>query len=180
MKIEYHYSPPNHQTFKIKPIKKLLQKHINLNHQLVIDPFSNRNHGFSTYTNDLNPTSQTTHNLEASEFLSLFKPRSIDVILFDPPYSLRQLKECYNNVGLSLTQNDTQHYWSNLKNQMSNLLKSGGKIFSFGWSSVGLGKNRNFTKKEIHIICHGGNHNDTIITIEQKNPDLSQFMEVKQ
>lgn len=36
--------------------------------------------------------------MDALEFLKLFDDESVDVVLFDPPYSPRQVKEIYDKV----------------------------------------------------------------------------------
>jgi hypothetical protein len=45
---------------------------------------------------------------------------------------------------------------------------SGTIALSFGWSSVGFGKNRGWRMIEILLVCHGGAHNDTICVAEVK------------
>jgi len=37
-----------------------------------------------------------------------------------------------------------------------------------GWDSNGFGKNRGFELIELLLVCHGGRHNDTIVTVERK------------
>jgi 16S rRNA G966 N2-methylase RsmD len=37
----------------------------------------------------------------------LFDDNSVDVILFDPPYSGRQVAECYKKLNKTVTMNDT-------------------------------------------------------------------------
>jgi hypothetical protein len=93
-------------------------------------------------------------------------------VLFDPPYSLRQLKECYAGVGKSLTQQDTQSYFTLIKNEIARVLKVGGYCISFGWNSNGIGIKRGFEIVEILLVAHGGNHNDTITTVERKKEEL--------
>lgn len=176
MILNYYWAMPNKNTFKIKPIYEFLKENCDPYNQLIIDPFANRKHQFATITNDLNPDSNTDYNLDAVSFLNMFDDYSVDVILFDPPYSLRQLKECYSDIGISLTQKDTQLFWHELKEIISKKIKPGGKVISFGWNSVGIGKQRNFTKKEIILISHGGNHNDTIVTLERKNQNLLKWV----
>lgn len=36
----------------------------------------------------------------------------------------------------------------------------------------GIGKTRGFEIVEILLVAHGGNHNDTIVTVERKLPTL--------
>lgn len=91
---------------------------------------------------------------------------SVEKLAFDPPYSPRQLKEMYSNAGLSYETKSS--YWSELKNEISRIMKTNGKVISFGWNSMGIGKNRGFEITEILLVPHGGNHNDTIVTVEVK------------
>lgn len=41
-------------------------------------------------------------------------------------------------------------------------------VLSFGWNTVGMGKNRGFEIIEIMLVCHGGAHNDTICLAEKR------------
>lgn len=167
MKFSYAWAMPNHQTFKIKPIKQFIEN--NMIKGLIVDPFANRKSDFGAITNDINPESETDYHLDAIDFLKIFDDESIDVLFFDPPYSLRQLKECYDGQGISLTQRETQHFFSDIKNSISKKMKKNGLVFSFGWSTVGMGKNRGFQKKKCLIVCHGGIHNDTLCLMEVFN-----------
>lgn len=64
---------------------------------------------------------------------------------------------------------DTQaSSWSNWKNQISQLITNDGIVLSFGWNTVGMGKNRKFEIIEILMVCHGGMHNDTICLAEKR------------
>ena len=58
--------------------------------------------------------------------------------------------------------------WSNWKDSIARVIKPGGLCLSFGWSSNGLGKSRNYEIVEILLVAHGGNHNDTIVVVEEK------------
>ena len=60
-------------------------------------------------------------------------------------------------------------YWADCKNEIARILKPGGKAICFGWSSMGLGKNRGFEMNRILLVPHGGSKNDTICTVEQKH-----------
>lgn len=168
MKIERLWAMPNKNTFIIKPIKELLIEEL-INQTLVIDPFANNSKGFATITNDLNPDFDTDYHLPALDFLKKFEDNSVDCVLYDPPYSPRQLKECYDNIGVALTKEDTQSsFWSNHKKEISRIVKIGGKVISFGWNSNGIGKKLGFEINKILLVAHGGNHNDTIVTVEIK------------
>lgn len=164
VKIERKWVMPNHNTFTMKPAREFIIKH---KKGLTVDPFA-RDSKIADITNDLNPSFNTTYNLDALEFFKKFNDETIDSVLFDPPYSLRQLKECYNGIGLSLTGHQTRKFYSDIKDEIKRVLRPGGVCISFGWSTVGIGKKRGFSLEEIILLCHGGNHNDTIILKEVK------------
>lgn len=148
MKIERVWAMPNHKTFQIPAIKKLLlEETIQGN---IIDPFPY-------------PFKQ-----DALSFLRNLPTNFVDNLRFDPPYSQRQLIEMYHNAGLSLDRVNNG-YWAKLRDEISRVTKPGGKVVSFGWNSTGIGKNRGFTMTRILLVCHGSQHNDTIVTVEIKN-----------
>ena len=158
---------PNKKTFSIKPIARFIGEEIS-DCEMVVDPFA-RNSRLAHITNDLNPECDTDHHLDALEFLMLFDDESVDGVLYDPPYSPRQLKECYDNVGLSLTFEQTNAgYWASLKKEISRILRSGGIALSFGWNSQGIGCSNGFEKRRILMVAHGGMHNDTLCVSEVK------------
>ena len=156
---------PNKETFKIKPVARLLKKYVK-NFDW-IDPFAGNNSP-AFFTNDLNPKTKAKEHLKAEEFIKKYSNQSFTGCLFDPPYSLRQLKECYDNIGESISQEESNYFFTKLKDKISKLIIPGGYTISFGWSSVGFGKRRGFEIIEILLVCHGGLHNDTIVTIEKK------------
>lgn len=121
-------------------------------------------------SNDLDTSFNTDYHLEAQDFMKLFDDNSIDVVLYDPPYSARQVKECYQKLDRTVTIKDTQSsYFTRFKNEIARILKSGSICISFGWNSNGIGKKYGFEIVEILIVAHGSQHNDTICVVERKN-----------
>lgn len=167
MKIERIWCMPNKWTFKIKPISILLKEEMNLEKELWIDPFAGENSP-AQITNDLNFNKNTIYHLDALEFLKQFKSNSVDGVLYDPPYSPRQVKECYENIDGNIKWDGKSTFWSETKNEIARILKPNGKVICFGWNSMGLGKNRGFEMKRILLVPHGGTRNDTICTVEIK------------
>lgn len=167
IRIERIWSMPNKNTFEIPPIKALLEEEVDLS-KYWIDPFANRNKTASV-TNDLNLEYDTDYHLDALDFLKLFEDASIDGVLYDPPYSPRQVSECYNDVGYTVTWDTTKaSFWGNHKREISRIVKIGGKVITFGWNSGGIGYKYGFEIERILLVPHGGWHNDTICTVEVK------------
>ena len=168
MIINRKWSMPNSNTFCIPPIKELITKYIGQGDKVIIDPFAN-NCKIGNITNDLNPKFDTTYHLDALDFLKLIADKSADVVLYDHPYSLRQVKECYEGVGVTVTAEHTKASWrAKHLDEISRILKSDGVCLSFGWNTNGVGKKRGFEIIEILVVAHGGSRNDTLCTVERK------------
>lgn len=156
---------PNSNTFEIKPIKELIDKYT---YGLVIDPFANKNK-LANITNDLDEQYDTDYHMDALDFLKKFDDNSVDCVLYDPPYSVRQVSEVYRKLGHSVNMETTQaSYWSKQKKEIGRIVNRGGIVISCGWNSGGIGKKYGFEILEILLVSHGGAHNDTIVTVERK------------
>lgn len=167
MKFSKEWEMPNGNTFDIKCIGRFIERY-NKADIVSIDPFSNKNK-IAKVTNDLNPEYKTDYNLDALDFLKVFEKDSVDLLLFDPPYSPRQVSECYKAMGKTVNMQTTQAtFWSNLKDEVSRIVAPGGMVLCFGWNSGGIGIKRGFKMEEIMLVAHGGWHNDTICTAERK------------
>ena len=167
IRIDRVWAMPNKNTFKIKPIEQLIGETVDLS-LLWIDPFANQNK-IASITNDLNTDYDTDYHLDALEFLKMFDDNSVDGVLYDPPYSPRQVSECYNDVGYSVTWDTTKaSFWGNHKREISRIVKIGGRVITFGWNSGGIGNKYGFEIERILLVPHGGWHNDTICTVEIK------------
>lgn len=163
---------PDKWTFKIQPIRELIYKYVG-DGKGWIDPFAGENSP-AEITNDLNPERPAKYHLHAKDFI-LQLEGTYNGILFDPPYSLRQTKECYEGVGYEMTQEDTQIFPNNIKDLSARKIVTGGIAISFGWNSGGFGKNLGFEVIEILLVPHGGHHHDTIVTVERKFQHQMQF-----
>jgi len=171
LKIRRVWEMPNSNTFDIRCIKKLIHKYLRPEFES-IDPFANKSK-LAKITNDLNPEMNTDYHLDAVDFMKIFPDNSVDFVLYDPPYSLRQVSECYQNVGIPVTMETTQSSWRTKHiNEIARVLKPHGIVMCFGWNSSGVGIRRDFELIEILLVAHGGSHNDTICTVERKLPNL--------
>lgn len=165
MQINRIWAMPNKNTFSIKPIGQLISRHLS---GYSIDPFANSNK-LAWQTNDLDPQYETDHHLDALEFLKMFADSSVDTVLFDPPYSPRQVSECYKSLDMTVNMQTTQSsFWGNMKKEIARITAPGGKVITCGWNSGGAGKSNGFEIIEVLMVPHGGWHNDTIVTVEEK------------
>ncbi len=161
------WSMPNSNTFDIKCIKELIYKY-HRSESYSIDPFANKNK-IASVTNDLDPDMGTNYCMDALDFFKIFSDGTVDFVLYDPPYSPRQVSECYKKLGKTVNFQTTQSsFWGNLKKEIARVTKSGGIVVSFGWNSNGIGKTKGFEIIEILLVAHGGSHNDTICVVERK------------
>ncbi len=163
---------PDHNTFDIEPIKGFVQKYL-LKSKVSVDPFA-RNNRLATHLNDINPNTRAEHHMEAEDFLKMLHGKEVtaDLLLFDPPYSPRQMKECYNSFGREMQLEDGQT--ARLKKMWREtalpILSSDAVVLSFGWNTVGMGKENGFEPIEIVIVDHGGDHNATLCLAEKRLP----------
>jgi hypothetical protein len=176
LKFSRHFAMASAWTFTIKPIKELLIKFCG-DGKNWIDPFAGDN-SIAEFTNDIHPDRKAKYHLDSLDFCKMMNG-PFNGILFDPPYSYRQISEHYKEVGKKATQLDTStNFYNRIFDELTPKLKMGGYAISFGWNSNGFGLGRGFEKIEIMLIAHGGHHNDTIITVERKvDEQLKLFKE---
>jgi hypothetical protein len=169
------WAMPCKQTFNIPPIRALVRGYLSQS-KVSVDPFA-RNKNWATYTNDLNPETSAAYHLKASDFLTKLVEDGIqaDLVLFDPPYSRRQVIESYQGAGLAFAQQDSQYHslnWPAERGLITRLLAPNGIVISFGWHSNGMnecGSNAGkYAIEEILLVAHSGAHHDTIVTVERK------------
>ena len=159
------WAMPNKWTFKIKPIRELLERYnVGLGW---VDPFAGM-HSPAEITNDHREECNATHHLDAIDFAKILGNK-ITGCVFDPPYSIHEVKRHYDSLGRKYDfKGDPTCGFKPVKDIIAPKIKTGGHVIFFGWNSNGFGKVRGFEKTEILLVAHGGNRNDTIVTVERK------------
>lgn len=154
---------PSRWTFSIRPIKDFLRRHLEGCH-IIVDPFCGESL-VASHRNDLG-----RGGIDAEEYCKKLFEEGVkaDAIPFDPPYSPRQISECYKSIGKPVSSKDTQNavLYARVRRPLFELLRPGGVALSFGWNSAGFGKACATT--EILLVQHGGAHNDTICVAQRK------------
>lgn len=171
MRIQRIWAMPNSETFSCPPIGDFVKKYLTKS-EISIDPFA-RDKRWATFTNDLNPNTTAEFHMKALYFLQMLVAQGVqvDLIIFDPPYSMRQVKECYDSFGdEKFTNEDSQNCikWTAEKLLCNELLVPDGIFLHFGWHTNGLYKYHHAKIEEILLVAHGGGHNDTICMAERK------------
>ena len=158
---------PSRHTFTIPPIADLVKRYVGDGGGWA-DPFAGYNSP-AEFTNDLNPDAPASTHMEAKDF-ALSLPSQIVGVLFDPPYSPRQISECYAGFGMKASIHETQNgaFYGRVRDALNPKVPPGGVAISCGWNSAGFGKIRGWRMEEILLVAHGGAHNDTIVTVERK------------
>lgn len=119
------WAMPSPQTFSIPPIAEFISR------WLVgrsVDPFA-RDSTLADVTNDLNPDTAAQYHMEAVEFCRFLAERGevFDTVIFDPPYSPRQISECYQAVGKPVGVKETQNgrLYKSVRDGLDAILKPG-------------------------------------------------------
>ena len=166
MIITRKFAFPSAWTFTIKPITKLIGRYVGDGIGW-IDPFAGENSP-AEITNDLNPERPTKYHMEAVDFVNTLNDK-YKGILFDPPYSYRQVSEMYDGIGLKASQKDTScQFYNRVIVAAAEKIELGGYAISFGWNTKGFSKKHGFEIIEILIVNHGDFRNDTLCVVEKK------------
>ena len=86
--IDRFWAMPSKNTFSIPPFHALIEQY--RRDGISIDPFANAAR-LTAITNDLDPSYDTDYHMDATDFLSLFPDQTVDFVLYDPPFSSRQV-----------------------------------------------------------------------------------------
>lgn len=165
------------ETSKTKWCKDIFEEVMKrIDHTLEIcDPFALNNTLAWPFTNDINENSKADYNMDAIDFLNHLVldgfSGEFDLVLFDPPFSFRQAEKYVGSVTNVYT---APAYVKRCFESIYKLLKPGGYVLKFGFNSTR--DHRGLTLVQMWCINHGGNHNDTIVTLWQRqNEDITKF-----
>ena len=83
-----------------------------------------------------------------------------DTIILDPPWNYRKAREKYEGRWIGRL--------TKLKDILPKIMKCDGRVISWGYDTVGMSRMRGFEKLAICIVCHSGDHNDSIGLVERR------------
>jgi len=161
------WAMPSAWTFTIKPIREILNRYVGDGAGWV-DPFAGDNSP-AEFTNDQHPDRKARYHMDAEQFCRTAIMAPVKGVIFDPPYSYRQVSEHYKKIGQKARSIDTSsNFYNRVMNAVCDKVEIGGYAISCGWNTNAFGKNRGFEQVEILLVSHGQHHNDTLVTVEQK------------
>lgn len=168
MKFSRDFGFPSLDTFDCPPIGSFVKRYLS-KASVSVDPFS-RNKVWATETNDLNVTTMAKNHMDGIDFMLMLHANGViaDLVILDPPYSPRQVKECYQDFGMQMTQKDgwTSAYLKRLAAATNLITMPGSVTLTFGWNSRLISED--WSIEEILLVNHGSAHNDTICTAQIK------------
>jgi len=155
VKITYLKCPLNKYTFSVKPIREWVEsrslgKTLNLfagKTKLSIDEVRV----------DSDKTMLADVYMDAYDYV-LKCDKKFNTIILDPPYAYRKSMEMYNG--------NKNSRFNAVKDMLKKLINKDGRVITFGYHSVSMGKIRGFKQEEILLISHGGAIHDTIAVVE--------------
>lgn len=109
--------------------------------------------------NDLDPVMVAEYRLNALTFLKSWNGEKFDAVLLDPPYAYRKSMELYKGIICNP--------FRQLKDEIVQCLNPGGKVITFGYHSIVMGRTRNFRLEGPCLFSHGGAIHDTIAAVER-------------
>jgi len=158
IKFEYIYQPPKRFTFEQPKLRLWVEKWCK---GKVLNLFAGKTKlNVNEFRVDSNKEMIADYYGDALEFLKITNLK-FDTIILDPPYSFRKSYEKYKG-----------HYigskYTIIKKAIIRVLNDGARVITFGYNSQGMSRQLGFKKIAICLVCHNGDHNDTVCTVENK------------
>lgn len=165
MRFTYLIQPPKKFTFEQPQLKKWTEERCK---GKVLNLFAGKTILLADeFRVDMNKEMKADWYGDAYEFVKTTNMK-FDTIILDPPYNLRKSREKYKGKYIGS--------YTKIKNVLQRIINDGGRIITYGYDTCGMGKIRGFEKVEICIVCHNGDHNDTLCLVEEKrNKALINF-----
>lgn len=156
----YLMQPPNRYTFKQPRLKTWVEEHCE---GKVLNLFAGLTLLNVDETRvDMDEEMPADYHMDSYEFVLMATGNEwlYDTIVLDPPYNLRKSREKYEGRMIGS--------FTKVKNLLADITAPNGVIITLGYDTVGMGKGRGFKKEAICLVCHSGDHNDTLCLKERK------------
>ena len=152
MIVHYFFPMPAAYTFDMPKVRRWMERRMI---GKVLNVFCGKNKLPGAVNCDIDPDMKPDVECDALEIGTWFNPMQFDTAIIDPPYSFHQSNINYNGHQC--------HQITAVRDQLVKIVKT--RLIWFGWS---IPATPGFEKKEILLVGHGGSHNATICTIEDR------------
>lgn len=156
MEFTYLIQPPKKYTFEQPALKEWTERRCV---GRVLNLFAGKVRlNVDEYRVDISDEYSPDYVGDAYEFI-MSTDMEFDTVILDPPYNVRKAREKYGGRYVGS--------FTKIKNELYRVLKENSTIITYGYDTVGLSNRRGLKKKEICLVCHNGDHNDTICLVEK-------------
>jgi len=165
MEFTYLTQPPKRYTFEMPQLRKWVEKQCK---GKVLNLFAGRTLlKVDEVRVDMDKEMPADYHTDAESFLNwaIEKEMKFDTIILDPPYNMRKSREKYGGRYIGS--------FTKLKKLIPHILNPAGLVITLGYDSVGMSKSRGFDKVAVCLVCHNGDHQDTICLVEKKSPQTN-------
>ena len=157
IEMTYLMQPPARYTFEQPKLKEWIERWCK---GKVLNLFAGKvKLNCDEYRVDISPEFEPDVTMDAYDFVRT-TPLNFDTIVLDPPYNIRKSREKYGGRWIGS--------FTKIKNELGRLLNPGGRVIILGYDTVGMSKIRGFRKLAVCVVCHSGDHNDTLVVVEEK------------
>jgi len=154
-------------TFQYTPAREIVDRHA---HGRVLNACAGKtklDHDEEIVRNDLNPEMDADLHVDVVELTDHFDPQSFDTVLFDPPFDEKQAETKYDGMH-------AKDVYAALT-EFNELVRAGGTVLNFGWSSWGMRSFPSFEREETYLLQRGPIHRDVIVTVDRRTTaDLAE------
>ena len=161
MELTYLKQPPKRYTFEQPKLKRWVEQNCK---GLVLNLFAGKVRllvakGIRV---DIDPAVNPDYCMDAMSFIEYWKENGkpkFDTVVLDPPYNLRKGREKYNGRYIGC--------FTKIKKELVDIIADDGIVITLGYSTAGIGL-KSFKKEKLCVVCHSGDHNDTLCLLERK------------
>lgn len=105
---------------------------------------------------DIDKDMPADYHEDAYKFIERWGGGKFDTVILDPPYNVRKAREKYEGRYIGC--------FTRIKDILPQILAVGSRVITLGYDTVGMKRTR---KIAVCLVCHGGDHNDTIALVEE-------------
>jgi hypothetical protein len=157
MKMTYLTQPPKRYTFEQPKLRAWVESFCE---QPVLNLFAGRTPlSIPEFRVDIEETMPADVHADSYEFICNTR-RKFKTVILDPPYNIRKAREKYEGRWIGR--------FTKIKNKLNRVLLPDAVVITLGYDTVGMSKSRGFEKIAVCVVCHNGDHNDTLTLVEKK------------